>query len=68
MESVEKEVMCLEKEDKLKFLALIEKYNKVLSDVNISSRNAVAAYKNYVDRDKVASMLVTSDEMELKYF
>ncbi|KAH9326652.1 hypothetical protein KI387_006830, partial [Taxus chinensis] len=66
--SIEEVVTCLEKEDKLKILALVVEYNKVLADVRDTSQTAKAMYKNYTDIDKVAGTLVTTHEVELNEF
>ncbi|KAH9320968.1 hypothetical protein KI387_015607, partial [Taxus chinensis] len=58
----------LEKEDKLKVVAIMAEYNKVLADVKIVAHTAEAAYDNCADRDKVVSILVANYEAELKEF
>lgn len=68
LESAEEVAACLKNEDKLKFIALIAEYSKVLVDVKIASWTAKAVYKNYTNRDKVASIRVTNNEAELKEF
>ncbi|KAH9324538.1 hypothetical protein KI387_004716, partial [Taxus chinensis] len=68
LEFVEEVVTCLEKEDKLKIVALVVEYRKVLTDIRASSQNAEAMYDNCVDRDKVTGALVSTHEAELKEF
>ncbi|KAH9331749.1 hypothetical protein KI387_003857, partial [Taxus chinensis] len=58
----------LEQEDKLKFIVLIDEYNKVLADVKIATQTTGAAYDHCADQDKVTSMLLASDEVEVKDF
>ncbi|KAH9297430.1 hypothetical protein KI387_029112, partial [Taxus chinensis] len=52
LESVEEVAACLEKEDKLKVVALIAEYSKVLVDVKIATQSAKATYDNCADRDR----------------
>ncbi|KAH9288801.1 hypothetical protein KI387_032918, partial [Taxus chinensis] len=47
LESMEEVAFLLEKEAKLKVVAIMIEYKKVLADVNISSHTAKAAYDNY---------------------
>ncbi|KAH9331913.1 hypothetical protein KI387_004021, partial [Taxus chinensis] len=61
-------VQCLEQEDKLKFIVLIAEYNKVYPDVKIATQTTGVAYNHCADQDKVTSMLLSSDEAELKDF
>ncbi|KAH9298141.1 hypothetical protein KI387_029823, partial [Taxus chinensis] len=68
LELAEEVVVCLEKEDKLKVIALMAKYNKVLTDVRIAAQTMGVAYDHCVDQDKVTSILLTSNETELKEF
>ncbi|KAH9296517.1 hypothetical protein KI387_040105, partial [Taxus chinensis] len=59
---------CLEQEDKLKVIMLIAEYNKVLADVKIAAQTTGVTYDHCADQDKVTSMLLASDEAELKDF
>ncbi|KAH9295867.1 hypothetical protein KI387_039455 [Taxus chinensis] len=68
LESMEEVAAHLEKEEKLKVVAIISKYNKVLADVKIATHTVEATYDSCTDRDKVASILVTTHEVELKEF
>ncbi|KAH9292942.1 hypothetical protein KI387_041873, partial [Taxus chinensis] len=58
----------LKKEDKLKVVAIMVEYSKVLADVNIVAHNIVDTYDNCADKDKVASILVANFEADLKDF
>ncbi|KAH9301251.1 hypothetical protein KI387_012834, partial [Taxus chinensis] len=54
LESMEEVAAHLEKEDKLKVVAIMAEYSKVLADVNIVAHTTETAYDNYVERDKVS--------------
>ncbi|KAH9306992.1 hypothetical protein KI387_011396, partial [Taxus chinensis] len=68
LESAEEAATRLEKEDKLKVIVLIVEYNKVLADIKISTETTTVAYDYCTDQDKVISMMLASDEAELKGF
>ncbi|KAH9297521.1 hypothetical protein KI387_029203, partial [Taxus chinensis] len=68
LESMEEVAARLKEEDRLKVIALISEYSKVLTDGKIASQSTKAAYDTCVDRDKVASSLVTKIKVELKEF
>ncbi|KAH9294146.1 hypothetical protein KI387_040637, partial [Taxus chinensis] len=52
----------------LRVVALIAEYSKVLAEVKVTAQSAEATYDTCTDRDKVASTLVTTLEVELKEF
>ncbi|KAH9298305.1 hypothetical protein KI387_029987, partial [Taxus chinensis] len=58
----------LEKEDKFKFVTLVAEYNKVLVDVKIATQTMGVTYDHCADQDKVTSMVLSSNEAELKDF
>ncbi|KAH9287535.1 hypothetical protein KI387_031652, partial [Taxus chinensis] len=58
--------VCLEKEDKLNFVTLVDEYNKVLTDVRSDTQTVGVTYNHCVDQEKVKSILLASNEAELK--
>ncbi|KAH9313479.1 hypothetical protein KI387_044598, partial [Taxus chinensis] len=68
LESMKEIAACMEKEEKLKVVAIISENNKVFADVKIATDTTEAAYDSCVDRDKVASILVANHEVDLKEF
>ncbi|KAH9325444.1 hypothetical protein KI387_005622, partial [Taxus chinensis] len=68
LDSAEEVAVHIEKEEKLKVIGIISKYNKFLFDVKITTHTVEATYDNYTDRDKEVSILVTTHEVELKEF
>lgn len=62
---VEEVATCMEKEDNLKVIAIVAEYNKVLADVRTTTQTAGVAYDHCIDQDKVTSILLASNEVEL---
>ncbi|KAH9310117.1 hypothetical protein KI387_038028, partial [Taxus chinensis] len=66
--STEEVAARLKKEDRLRVVALIAEYSKVLAEVKVTTQSVEATYDTCTDRDKVASTLVTTHEAKLKEF
>ncbi|KAH9296072.1 hypothetical protein KI387_039660, partial [Taxus chinensis] len=68
LESVEEALAHQEREEKLKVVEIITRYTKLLTDVKATVQVVEATYDNCTDRDRVASILVATHEVELKEF
>lgn len=68
LESAEEVAAHLKEEDKLRVVALVAKYNKVLIEVKVTAQSNEATYDTCAEKDKVVSTLVTTHEVELKEF